>query len=196
MSHPHPAPSPSGWIEIGRIVAPQGVRGEVRVYPDSDFPERFLTPGERWLRRKPNLEPEVVTLASGRFLPGKGLYVIHLAGVTNREQAEALRDAVLLVKVGDRLPLEPDEFHVGDLLGLEVRLHQDNTRLGTVVDVFAAGNDLLAVALDPAVVETGSPPPSAQQKPILIPLVPEIVPVVDVAGGYVAIAPPPGLLDL
>ena len=29
------------WIEIGKIVAPQGLDGEVRVYPDTDFPERF-----------------------------------------------------------------------------------------------------------------------------------------------------------
>jgi 16S rRNA processing protein RimM len=199
---------PTEWLEIGRIVAPQGVRGEVRVYPDSDFPERFLTPGERWLRRSPTLEPEAVTLVSGRFLSGKNLYVLRLAGVTTREQAEALRDAVLLVPVGDRLPLGPDEFHVGDLLGLEVRLHPEETRVGTVVDVFTAGNDLLAVTLDAAFLKARSAAskeavpkkakpssPSAEQ-PVLIPLVPEIVPVVDLAAGYVAIAPPPGLLEL
>ena len=38
------------WIEIGTIVAPQGLHGELRVYPDSDFPERFLVPGTRWLK--------------------------------------------------------------------------------------------------------------------------------------------------
>ena len=35
------------WLEIGTIVAAQGLRGEVRVYPSSDFPERFLEPGTR-----------------------------------------------------------------------------------------------------------------------------------------------------
>ncbi len=190
------------WIEIGRIVAPQGVRGEVRVYPDSDFPERFLTPGARWLRPASASEPGLVSLLSGRFLPGKGLYVIHLADVNTREQAEALRNAVLLVPAGDRPPLDPDEFHVGDLLGLEVRLHQDGTHVGTVVDVFAAGNDLLAVTLDPAFTASQVQPqipakkPLAKPQPILIPLVPEIVPVVDLAAGYVAISPPPGLLTL
>ncbi|NJN20326.1 MAG: ribosome maturation factor RimM [Leptolyngbya sp. RL_3_1] len=198
----HTDPGPTEWLEIGRIVAPQGVRGEVRVYPDSDFPERFLVPGERWLRRGPNLIPEAVTLESGRFLPGKNLYVLRLANITTREQAETLRNAVLLVSVGDRLPLEPDEFHVGDLLGLEVRLHPDHRRVGTVVDVFTAGNDLLAVVLDPAFTATRIDPAmktgsgSSPQKPVLIPFVPEIVPVVDLAAGYVAIAPPPGLLEL
>jgi ribosomal 30S subunit maturation factor RimM len=82
---------PTEWLEIGRIVAPQGVRGEVRVYPDSDFPERFLTPGERWLRRGPTLAPEAVTLVSGRFLSGKNLYVLRLAAslpVSRRKRYE------------------------------------------------------------------------------------------------------------
>jgi 16S rRNA processing protein RimM len=169
------------------------MRGEVRVYPDSDFPERFLTPGERWLRRGPTLAPEAVTLVSGRCLPGKGLYVLCLANVTTREQAAALRDAVLLVPEGDRPPLAPDEFHVGDLLGLEVRL--GDTLIGTVVDVFAAGNDLLAVALEPTFL-TAKPLSKSGPQPVLIPLVPEIVPVVNLAGGYVEITPPPGLLEL
>ncbi|MGB3200994.1 MAG: ribosome maturation factor RimM, partial [Nodosilinea sp.] len=43
------------WVEIGRIVAPQGVKGEVRVYPSTDFPERFLEPGDRWLKRPRSL---------------------------------------------------------------------------------------------------------------------------------------------
>ena len=116
--------------------------------------------------------------------------MLRLAGVTTREQAESLRDAVLLVAAGDRPPLDANEFYVRDLLGLEVRLQEDAAPVGTVVDVFSAGNDLLAVALNPSFTEQDPP------KPVLIPLVPEIVPVVDVAGGYVEITPPPGLLTL
>jgi len=36
-----PVPNLDDWLEIGRIVAPQGLNGELRVYPDTDFPERF-----------------------------------------------------------------------------------------------------------------------------------------------------------
>ena len=38
------------WLTIGEIVAPQGLKGEVRVNPSSDFPERFVEPGLRWLQ--------------------------------------------------------------------------------------------------------------------------------------------------
>ena len=39
------------WLTIGMIVAPQGLKGEVRVNPSTDFPDRFLNPGNRWLQK-------------------------------------------------------------------------------------------------------------------------------------------------
>lgn len=187
------------WLEIGRIVAPQGLNGEVRVYPDTDFPERFLEPGDRWLLKPGQSVPESIHLQSGRYLPGKGLYVLKLQGIHYRDQAEALRDARLMVPISDRLNLEPDEYHVSDLVGMEVRLQATGEAIGTVVDIYSAGNDLLAVELlakhatpsEETVQKSGkakSPPPT------LIPFVHAIVPVVDLAARYVEITPPPGLL--
>ncbi|MEM1281608.1 MAG: ribosome maturation factor RimM [Cyanobacteria bacterium P01_H01_bin.152] len=194
--------TPDDWIEIGRIVAPQGLNGEMRVYPDTDFPERFLEPGDRWLLQPGHSEPESVQLVSGRFLAGKGLYVIRLAGVNYRDQAEALRDARLMIAASDRLALEADEFHVADLIGLTVRLQSTGTDIGTVVDIYAAGNDLLAIRLLSEMptgksIETSRPSPSRQSKPkppLLVPFVHEIVPKVNLEAGYVEINPPKGLL--
>jgi 16S rRNA processing protein RimM len=157
--------------------------GALRIYPDSDFPERFLEPGDRWLQRPGQTEPERVKLLSGRYLSRKGLYVIKLVGIDNREQAGQLRNARLLVARSDRLPLEPDEFHVADLIGLAVRLQLTGAVIGTVVDVFAAGNDLLSVQLV-----------DQPDVPVLVPFVHEIVPVVNLAERYVEVCPPRGLL--
>lgn len=218
------------WTVVGRIVAPHGVKGEVRIYPDSDFPERFTTPGDRWLRtpNRPDLQP--LTLVSGRFLEGKGLYVVKFAEINQRYQAEAIRQGELLVPARDRPPLTADEFYVQDLVGLQVRLVGSEQMVGRVVDVFSAGNDLLAVELAPAgdspeaVVAPppvdGSPSPGTvetakgeetnpaprprrrdrrqtpkPQPPKLVPFVHAIVPRVNLAEGWVEIAPPPGLLD-
>lgn len=142
------------WLEIGRIVGAQGLRGEVRVYPNSDFPQRFLEPGTRWLRRPNRTEVEPVELVQGRFLEGKGLYVVQFEQVTNRDQAEALRQSVLLVSASDRPPLEPGEFYVGDLVGLAVYLQGSDTQVGVVVDLYAAGNDLLEIQLLPEIAST------------------------------------------
>lgn len=177
---------PTGWLEIGRIVAAQGLRGEVRVYPNSDFPERFTEPGKRWLLRPDQTEPEPIQLLSGRYLAGKGLYIVTLAGVSDRNQAEALRDGILLVPESDRPLLEDDEYHVADLLGLSVFDQATQTLIGVVNDVISAGNDLLEVKLE-------HPQKSST---VLIPFVKAIVPVVDLSQRRIEIAPPPGLLDL
>lgn len=195
------------WMEIGRIVAPHGLDGSVRVYPSSDFPDRFLEPGERWICKPGQTEPDCIQLLSGRYLYGKGLYVLKLAGLINRDEAETLRNSKLLVPKGDRLPLEPDEFHIADLIGLQVRMQETGVVIGTVVDVYAAGNDLLAVKLsadrqlrsaDTTVnisrhSKTGQKS-LAHQNTFLVPFVYEIVPVVNLSAGYVEITPPEGLL--
>ncbi len=134
------------WLLIGRVVGAHGLNGHVKVYPESDFPERFTEPGERWIR-KPNAEPVPIRLTSGRYLEGKNSYLVKLAGIDFRDQAEDLRSAQLLVPVGDRLPLDPGEFHVDDLIGLAVVLHSDQTTLGTITNVFTTGHDLLEVTL-------------------------------------------------
>ncbi|MBE9157733.1 ribosome maturation factor RimM [Nodosilinea sp. LEGE 06152] len=180
------------WVEIGRIVAPQGVKGEVRVYPSSDFPERFLEPGDRWLKRPRSLTPEQVKLVRGRYIDGKGLYVVQFAGVDSREAAEALRDAVLLVAAGDRPSLDDDEFYVADLVGLRVIVQATGTAIGTVTDIFAAGNDLLEVTYYSSG-EENSPKP--KPRTVLVPFVTAIVPVVNLVQGYLEIDPPAGLLE-
>ncbi len=175
---------PDGWISIGRVVGPHGRDGEVRVYPNSDFPERFLDPGERWLLRPNAAEPESVELRQGRYLSGKGLYLLKFAKFNYRNQAEALRDCLLLVPEDARLPLEPGEFHVDDLIGLQAILQASGEVVGTVSDVFSAGNDLLEVTLATPVEKVSK---------VLVPFVEEIVPVVDVPNQRVELNPPQGL---
>lgn len=171
------------WLEVGRIVAPQGLNGEVRVYPDSDFPERFLTAGERWLRRSPQEQPESVQLKSGRYLEAKNLYVIKLQGVNNRNAAEALRGQHLLVKADDRPQLEPGEFYLMDLIGLTVVHHQTRQEIGTVVRIATAGNDLLEIQLN-----------HKDQDNVLVPFVKAFFPSIDLQKQILELQPLPGLL--
>ena len=134
------------WLLIGRVVGAHGLNGHVKVYPESDFPERFTAPGNRWLK-KPNGELVQVKLTSGRFLEGKNQYLVKLEGVNFRDQAEDLRKAELLVPESDRLALDPGEFHVSDLIGLTVVLQEDQSVLGTVSNVFTTGHDILEIVL-------------------------------------------------
>ena len=210
------------WLEVGKIVAPQGLAGEVRVYPDSDFPERFEQPGPRWLQfpEQPGQDPQAIELLRGKYLSGKGLYVVKFAGVDTREQAEALRGCGLLVRSSDRPVLEAGEFYLPDLIGLRVFDRRTQSLVGTVVDTFRAGNDLLSVKLFPSQVATPEAEAvdaaqasesrgktkrrrrrktrskSPKQDTVLIPFVEEIVPVVDLAQQRIEISPPQGLLEV
>lgn len=185
------------WIEIGTVVAPQGLKGEVRVYATTDFPERFEVPGLRWLQRPQDPKPQVVELLRGRRIPGKNMYIVQLAGVGDRNHAEELRGSKLLVPKSDRPELAEDEYHVSDLIGLEVINQSTDETIGVVVDVFSAGNDLLAVEPPSPVSEAGQQQPKPQKnKRVLIPFVKEIVPVVDLESNRLEVNPPPGLLEL
>ncbi|GAX44439.1 16S rRNA processing protein RimM [Tolypothrix sp. NIES-4075] len=199
-------PTPDGWLEIGKIVAPQGLSGEVRVYPQSDFPERFEVPGKRWLLRPGEAEPQPIELVRGRYIDGKNLYVLKLAGVDNCDSAEELRGCKLLVHQSDRPELGEDEYHVVDLIGLPVFMQESGELVGTVVDIIAAGNDLLDVELHQQEEgETrGQGETSIQNlkskiqnpKSVLIPFVKAIAPVVDLENRRIEITPPPGLLEV
>jgi 16S rRNA processing protein RimM len=173
---------PTGWMEIGTIVAPQGLKGEVRVYPHSDFPERFEVAGERWLYSDHQAEPESVQLQRGYGMPGKEMYVVKLAGINNREQAEALRSKMLLVPANDRLALKAGEYHVADLIDLPVFLQATGEQVGIVVDLVSLGHDLLVV--------------KTLEKEVWIPFVPSIVPLVNMEERRIEITPPDGLLAL
>ena len=142
---------PADLLVVGRVVAAQGLKGEVRILPLSDFPERFLEPGTRWLRCR-GVPPRQVKLLAGRSLPGRDLYAVRLSGVPHREAAEALVGAELMVTASDRPTLAPGEYHLLDLTGLEVRLLADEENgnpaaIGTVCNLLHAGNDLLEVCL-------------------------------------------------
>ena len=171
------------FLEVGKIVSTQGLKGEVRVYPNTDFPQRFIEPGKRWILRSNATQPEEIQLVKGRYLDGKGLYIVQFAGIETCEQAEALRGSKILVLASDRPELEAGEFHVADLIGLEVFDQATQERVGTVVDILSAGNDLLEVKRENS------------KSRVLIPFVMAIVPIVDLKQNRIEITPPPGLIE-
>ena len=210
---------PEDLIEIGTIVAPQGLKGEVRVTTNSDFPERFEQPGVRWLQFQSHQSPIEIELMRGKQLPGKNIFVIKLSGIDDRTQAESLRGAKLFVPKSDRPHLEKEEYHVADLVGLEVYDHNTGENIGVICNVFSAGNDILEIKLhqQPQVKEEEEikkidltkvtrvskkrkiKRKNSQKKKsltVLIPFVRKIVPIVDLKQKLIKIDPPRGLLNL
>ena len=125
------------WVTVGVIVRPFGIRGELKVRSETDFPEVRFQPGARlhwWLPPKPEPDdaepaptrkrpprtqpPQACVVKSARW-HGEHL-VLELEGVDTRDQAEALRGAWLLIPPEERMPLEEGQYYIDDLIGMEV----------------------------------------------------------------------------
>jgi 16S rRNA processing protein RimM len=164
-------------LVVGRIGRAHGVRGDVFVQPFTDEPDVRFADGTVLAT---NSSTELI-VATSKWHSGK--FVVHFVGVDDRTSAEQLKTLELSVDVDlAELPEDPDEFYDHQLVGLSVRL-VDQTEVGKVKEVIhLPAQDLLAVTT-----------PDARE--VLIPFVSEIVPVVDVVGGFISITPPLGLLN-
>jgi 16S rRNA processing protein RimM len=198
-------PTTFGYIEVGHLTGAHGVHGWLKVKCATDFPtERLCTVGIRHLKPYNKRAPRQVTLLQGKHRL-EDEYLIQLQEVEDRDTAAKLRGATLYVREEEKVtppvakPEDPEEFIVSDLVNLEVFDQQTHNLVGKVVGVVLAedmssvpglGQDLLEVMLQKG------PLPSYRDTLVLIPLVPQIVPVVQVLEKKVFIDPPAGLLDL
>ena len=173
------------WLIIGFITSCHGINGQLKVKSLSDFEERFLNPGMRWLQKE-NEPPTKIKLISGFKQPGKETFIVKLQGINTRNHAEQLKKFKILVKT-DTLPkLKKEEFHLLELINLEVKtLNNDELEtIGKVINLENEKNNLLIIDL------------FKNQKKVLIPFVKEIVPLVDIKNNFIIINPPNGLLEL
>ena len=173
------------WLVIGVVTSSHGVAGKLNIKSLSDFKERFTKPGIRWIQ-KHNEEPVPFKLISGIQKPGKDSFIISLEGITDRDAADNLKKYKLLVKSDDIPKLKDNEFHLNQLLNLDVKLNVESEIkvVGKVVDLITENNNLLVIRLN------------QNNKNVLIPFVKEIVTTIDKKNRYLIIDPPQGLLDL
>ena len=170
-------------LVVGRVVKAHGVTGEVVVEVRTDDPDNRFAPGTR-LRARPSGDgPErAYVIDSAREHSGRLL--VRLAGVTNRDAADALRGNVFVVDSEELPPIDdPDEFYDHQLEGLRV-VTTDGRLVGNVNEVLhTAAGELLSVTS-----ETGAE--------VLVPFVSAIVTEVSLENQTIEIDPPEGLLEL
>jgi 16S rRNA processing protein RimM len=166
-------------VVVGRIGRPHGVRGEVTVEVRTDDPDLRFVPGAVLLTDPADRGP--LTVGGRRW--HREILLLTFEGIDSREAAETVRDTELLVDVAELPELEdPDVFYDHQLVGLAARL-TDGSPLGEVVAVRHEGGDLLVVR-------------RPDDREALVPFVSAIVPTVDLAGGFLVVDPPEGLLEL
>lgn len=123
------------FLTVGRIVKPQGVRGEVKVAPFTDDPERFL-----------NLKSVIVDGKSFKILSarvnGEAVFLA-LSGISDRNAAELLRNKDLKVLRSEQDSLAENVFYIVDVLGCS--LYSGGALVGEIVDVFQSRVDVFTV---------------------------------------------------
>ncbi|HIC89290.1 MAG TPA: 16S rRNA processing protein RimM [Anaerolineae bacterium] len=162
-------------IAIGRIVAPHGIRGELKVESHSDYPDRFTTLQEVYVgdETRPRQILEV--------RPYRRHFRIRLEGCEDRNTAETLRGAWLRIPLSQARPLEKDEYFVHQIIGLHVVTTEGET-LGTITEVIFTGSNEVYVTEGP-------------QGEVLIPALASVVLDVNLEEKRLLVHLPPGLTE-
>jgi len=154
---------PKTAVTVGRVIAPHGLRGEVKVAPLTDFPDRFQPGSKLWL------ESGQLEIRASR--PVRDLIHIQFVGIDDRTRAEELRGKEL--KAPAQTALAEGSFYRHDIIGLEV--HDSAGRpLGLVADIFPTGsNDVYVVRGD--------------QGELLLPATDEVIRSIDLDAGVMQV---------
>lgn len=123
---------------IGKIIAPHGVRGEFRLMPLTENPDRYLEMKKLLLENGKEF-----TITSARF--HKNMVLIKTEEITSMDEVELLRGQNVVVNTEDLPPLEQGRFYVADLIGFAV-VTLENEDVGKLSDVITTGsNDVFVV---------------------------------------------------
>jgi 16S rRNA processing protein RimM len=164
---------------VGRIARTHGLRGEVIVNLETDFPdERFHAGAELFIVRRGEMAR--LTLAGVRFHQGRPILAVN--GIETIDAAQELLGLDLRVPPERLVPLPPGTFYRHDLVGCRVE-----TGAGQLVGIVRQVEGTQAASR--LVVASGD-------REILIPLATEICTAIDADGKRIVIEPPEGLLEL
>ncbi len=124
-------------LRVGTIVTTHGLKGEVKVYPTTEDPDRFFDLDKVWLDLSGSMENlRELHVENVRFF--KNLAIVKFAGIDHIDDVLPFRRGELYVDRADAIPLAEGEYFVGDLIGLRV-MDEDEHPIGTVKDLMETG---------------------------------------------------------
>lgn len=166
---------------VGTIAGLQGLKGEVKIRPETNNPE-ILLEIKNVLVRYAGGKQEQLTVSSARL--DRKMLLVCFDGRPDRTSVEPLIGTQLFTTDDELLPLVEDEFWVRDLIGMEV-VTTGGAAVGKVVDIIYGASDILEI----------KPHAAASEKTILVPFVKALVPNVDMKSGQIQVADIDGLLS-
>lgn len=162
-----PAGGEVPYLGVGRIVAPWGIKGEVKVQILTDFPQRLAC-------------LERVFVGGGRHPYGlqrarlhRGCALLKLAGCDSVEAAAALRGQMVYIARQDAAPLAEGHYYWHQVIGLEV-WSAGGEFLGWVKEILVTGSNDVYVVKGP-------------RGEVLVPAIEEVVKALDPSAGRITV---------
>ncbi len=166
------------FFRVGVISNTHGIKGEVKVFPTTDEPERFKILKQVFVDTgKEKIE---LTITGCKFF--KNLVILKFKDLDNINDIEKYKGKDLLVTRENAIPLEDGEYYIADLIDLDV-IDEEGSKIGILYDVMQTGaNDVYVIHLD-------------NGKEVLLPVIDECVLDVNIEDGFVKVHFMEGLLD-
>lgn len=166
-------------INVGEITGAHGIKGQVKVASLTDFPEVRFAKGSKLY--SPKLGRDVTVEACSQH---KGLYLLSLSGLTDRDVAQSLLHSYLQVGIDELPELPQGEYYHFQLIGLQV--WENERLLGEITEIMQTGaNDVYVITA----------PEGQKPSEILLPALKSCILGVDLAAGRMNVAIPEGLID-
>ncbi len=165
-------------FQVGAVASVHGIKGEVKVFPTTDEPEKYKKLKSVLLRT--GKEERQVALQSVRFF--KQMAIVKFEGIDSPEEARKYQGATLWITRDQAVPLRAHEYYQADLIGLLV-VDEEGKELGRLTDVLETGaNDVYEVTMPDGEI-------------VLFPAIRDCIREVDIDAGYMKVHVMEGLLD-
>jgi 16S rRNA processing protein RimM len=158
-----------GFVAVGRVLGPFGLKGELKVQPLTDNPRRLAPRSRLWA------DGQKFTVSASR--EAQGFTYITLKGFRDRTSVERLRHALLQIPESDLPPLGEGEFYRYQLIGLLV-VNRDGEELGVLEEIIETGaNDVYRVR--------------GPDGDLLLPALDDVIANIDLGARRMVVDPPP-----
>ena len=176
---PDQPPQPK-YLLLGEILRPHGVAGELKMRVLTAYPERLSELETVFLGDDPDSTDAVEYGVEGVRMHQQ-YALVKLEGIQDRDQADTLRQLLVMVMLENAIPLEEGEFYLYQLIGLGVQT-DEGQHLGKLVEVLETGaNDVYVVD-------------SPEYGEVLIPVIPDTIIKTDLENGVIIVKLMDGLL--
>ena len=165
-------------LRVGVISSAHGIKGEVNVFPTTDEPEMFA----QWktLQMIDKRQNRLMHVRGAKYF--KNMVILSFEEITDRNQAELLRQAELYITRDQAAPCGENENFITDLIGLRV-VDENGEELGTCTEVYQTGaNDVYEIEL-------------LDGRKVLFPAIPLCILNVDLEKGVMTVHVMDGLID-